>query len=257
MEKIVFILGLPGSGKSTAARYIEVLARDRQWVVSCFNDYSILYKMFQDDHEGRRFRSTKHKGYDGFDVLDHTAFDEALKTFKGKIVEAESAQSAKDQLIIIEFARDNYSKALGEFFPEYLKNAYFLFIDANVPVCKQRIKDRVENPKFPDDHYVSEFIFETYYDRDNRQYFNSVATQLELNFGVPELHIRVIEDSNLELKSFGHEIKLFFEEMILQEQIPVHQTPTSATSSEQKPTLQATRQDTSLAGYAEPVSAPA
>ena len=52
MEKKVFILGLPGSGKSTAARYIECLAKSNGWVPVRFNDYDILYEMFRRQSDG-------------------------------------------------------------------------------------------------------------------------------------------------------------------------------------------------------------
>lgn len=139
----LFILGLPGSGKSTAARYI--VDHYKAWSTVRINDYDILYEMSRVDKEGKRFSTTTYDGYDGFDVLDHSAFDDALWKLKA-IVAKQKRLFAKHKLIIIEFARDDYSKALKRFFPEFLedtKDAYFLFIDTDILTCKQRIQDRV------------------------------------------------------------------------------------------------------------------
>jgi len=43
----VFILGRPGSGKSTAARRIAKLVQHKGWSPVRISDYDILYNMFQ------------------------------------------------------------------------------------------------------------------------------------------------------------------------------------------------------------------
>src|SRR5438874_5609557 len=83
MGIIVFVFGLPGSGKSAAARHIKSFARHKKFRPRRFRDYTILYKMFRDDqkakNEKERFRSTRSLGYDGFDVFDFDVLDEALQ----------------------------------------------------------------------------------------------------------------------------------------------------------------------------------
>src|SRR6266702_5803905 len=192
MVKKVFLLGLPGSGKSTAARYIEKLAQRNNWSSIRFNDYAILYEWFQADADGRRFSAIE---YDGFDVHDHSIFDEALKEVERRVVRREKVSCEKNQLIIIEFARADYCKALGLFSPMFLKNASFLFVDADIPNCIQRIKERVAHPRTPDDHYVSDYIFEAYYQKDNRQYLASTATTLKSCCEIEEESIHVVDNT--------------------------------------------------------------
>src|SRR5437868_9324744 len=192
MVKKVFLLGLPGSGKSTAARYIEKLAQRNNWFPIRFNDYDILYEWFQADADGRRFSAIEH---DGFDVHDHKVFDEALEEVERRVVEREKVPCEKDQLIIIEFARDDYCKALGLFSPTFLRNASFLFVDADIPTCIQRIKERVPHRRTPDDHYVSSYIFEAYYQKDNRQYLASTATTLKSCCDIDEENIHVVDNT--------------------------------------------------------------
>ncbi len=192
MEQIVFILGLPGSGKSTAARYIEMLARDYGRTAYLLQDYRILYEMFLADREGVRFSSTL---YGGFDVHDLSAFDDALRELVRRLQEKEQT-SETNEVSIIEFARDDYCKALELFASRSLTNAFFLFVDAEVETCKQRIKARAANPQTPDDHYVSEYIFEAYYSRDHRKYLTLTTACLKGRFHIDEKRIKVVDNTN-------------------------------------------------------------
>jgi hypothetical protein len=192
MEKKVFLLGLPGSGKSTAARYIEMLARDYDWLPRCFNDYGILLKMFRTDSEGKRFSCTKHGG---FDVHELIAFDDALIEVEKVVSQREEVANDQNELIVIEFARDDYCRALDLFSPAFLRDAFFLFIDADIPTCIKRIKDRIANPQTPDDHDVSEYIFESYYQNDNRQYQASVTSNLNGCRDINEDRVMVIDNT--------------------------------------------------------------
>lgn len=217
MAIVLFILGLPGSGKSTAARhivdYVQLYYQDKGWSTKRLNDYEILHRMAWDDLAGKRFSLTK---LDGFDVLDPGVLGVALRGLKKRVVE-EMRSGDKRKLVIVEFARIDYSRALKRFFSEFLKDAFFLFIDADIPVCLQRIEDRVAKPldeRSKDDHYVSPFIFETYYERDKRRYPVSVAAHLQKGFGVAESHVKVIEDSCLTLDKFHEQVELFIESIL-------------------------------------------
>src|SRR6266566_6758631 len=79
----VFVLGRPGSGKTTAVRHIIKLAQNRGWFAIRIKDYDILYGMFQADTEHKKFRPVAHGG---FDVLDFSVLDTALEKLQ-KIVQ--------------------------------------------------------------------------------------------------------------------------------------------------------------------------
>lgn len=195
-EKDVFVLGLPGSGKSTASRYIEMLAHSYGWTVYRLQDYKILYDMFLAEKGKKiRFSSTLHHGYDGFDVHDHSVLDDALKELVRQLQENERS-SETNKVNIIEFARDDYCKALEFFTTRSLIDALFLFIDAEIEICKQRIKARIANPQTPDDHYISEYTFEAYYSRDSRQYSTLTATFLRNRFSVGEEKVKVVDNTD-------------------------------------------------------------
>jgi deoxyadenosine/deoxycytidine kinase len=218
MEQIIFVLGLPGSGKSTAARYIEMLARDYGRTAYLLQDYRILYDMFLADREGIRFSSTLEDGYDGFDVHDLSAFDDALRELVHQLQEKERTCET-NEVNIIEFARDDYCKSLELFTSMPLTGAVFLFIDAEVETCKQRIKSRVANPQKPDDHYVSEYIFEAYYSRDHRQYLTLTTACLTEHFHINEERIKVVNNTNgVTTQAFLSQVEEFVTP-ILREQI--------------------------------------
>jgi len=207
VNQIVFVLGLPGSGKSTAGRYTRELAQKWGWIAQRFCDYDILYELYQLDMkrgEGR-FKPTE---YDGFDVYKLEAFDEALRKLNSKMLDWLEKPGNNNELCIVEFARDDYCNALGMFDPELLsliRNAYFLFVDADIPTCIKRIHARVAKPNVErtlDDHFVSNYIFDAYYRRDRRQYLESTASQLSERFHIQENHIHVItntEETSLDI----------------------------------------------------------
>jgi adenylate kinase family enzyme len=180
----VFVLGRPGSGKSTAARYLNHLMRCQDWSVQHFNDYDILLEMFQADTEHKKFRPTPHNG---FDATDFTVFDDALKDLEQRVQKA----MEHTNLLTIEFARDDYRKALKQFSPNFVQNSYFLFLDADIETCLRRVHDRVECAETSDDHpSFSDDIFRLYYARDHRQY---MAHHLKVEFGIRKL-VKVIDN---------------------------------------------------------------
>ncbi len=185
----LFILGRPGSGKSSAARIIATIARCRGWNTTHINDYDILKEMAQADTAHKNFRQTEHGG---FDVQDFSVLDIALKDVEKR---AQHRSLEQDTLVIIEFARDDYSKALKWFSSGFLQDAYFLFMHLDLDTCIQRIQKRITytytDPPISDNHYVSEEIVRGYYQMDNRQY---IKDSLKTDYSIMKL-IRIIDNS--------------------------------------------------------------
>ena len=203
---LVFILGLPGSGKSTAAHMIEeyVPKYYQGWSVLHINDYNILKSMCYEEHD-ERLRQISNGA---FDVVNPTAFNSALKRLKYVIQEVMEVASGSNQLIAVEFSRNNYIFALEEFFIEFLSDANFIFIKAPFSECKTRIERRVKKRnRTEDDNYVSEFIFEKYYKEDQQDYHESVRRMLTEKYGIPDSRVQIIEDCGLTEDDFK-EIKV-------------------------------------------------
>lgn len=205
MAEKLFVLGRPGSGKSAAFRYVkQYVEKKYAWSVVNFNDYEILYemfrfeKLFQFNNEQRLFRPTK---YGGFDVMDFAVLDVALRELEKKVRERYSSDG---ELIVIEFARNDYCKALELFTPNFLKDAHFLFIDADIKTCVKRIHERVAHPGTVDDYFVSEEILRSYY---NKQSFPQYIGKGKVKF----------IENNRSLPEFVEQIERFVNDILIRE----------------------------------------
>ncbi len=147
---IVFVLGRPGSGKSTSVRFMQELAEKVGWSVSCLNDYTFLQNMFQSDTQ-HRFRPVKHGG---FEILDSSVRDTALHRLEQNIQKLSFFKEEK-MLVTVEFARSDYEEAMKLFNSASLYDAHFLFIAADLPACSQRLQQRIRQPTTEDDYNVS------------------------------------------------------------------------------------------------------
>lgn len=163
----LFLLGRPGSGKSTAFHHIEKYLGQqfKNWSVVRYNDYDILQAMFLHEKlfppKNPKKKQFEAKELGGFDAVDFSVLDTALINLE-KAVRARYS-TKKDEIIIIEFARQDYNQALSLFSPSFLKGSYFLFFNTDVKTSVQRVKNRVTDPPTPDNHFVSENILTGYY----------------------------------------------------------------------------------------------
>ena len=155
----IFLLGRPGCGKSSAAKYIIEHMQDKKWSIQRFKDFDILKEMSEEEQYSQAFKPTL---YDGFDVIDEYVFDVALKELDARLCNHVSNVET-DQIILIEFARDDYAKALRHFSSVAVQDAYFLFIDAYLDACIERVKQRMIHPTSSDDHYISEEAIQKFY----------------------------------------------------------------------------------------------
>ncbi len=207
----LFILGFPGSGKSAAFRHVRHYLTQQQngWFAVRVNDYDILKEIFQADTEHRKFQPTEH---DGFDVIDISVCDDALQVARERIEELIS--NALDQLVIIEFSRNDYRKALDHFGTDLLQNSYFLFLEVDEAICRNRLKARITDPPTPDNHFVSEFILESYY-KDTLPY---TPLDLKADYGIDEQNILVIDNNGLEADLIA-QIEQFVAAILEQEEV--------------------------------------
>jgi adenylate kinase family enzyme len=205
----VFVLGRPGSGKTTAVRRLMELVRERNWKPTRIKDYDILYKMFQADSKKKRFHPATHGG---FDVIDFSVLDTALEKLEKKVKWHGRKIFLKDELIIIEFARNDYREALKHFSPGFLRNSFFFFVDADIDTCIQRICDRVAcSTATEDNHYVSEHIIKHYYSKDNWKY---MADNLKRDYGISEERIEAVYNMG-SLQEFIHKVDLFANDILV------------------------------------------
>src|ERR1700730_16653880 len=114
----IFILGRPGCGKSTVARLLKAVAQESGWDTRHIYDYKHLHDMFQkeiDDDLPEEERSFRQKGPDacqGFDVYNFRVLDTVLKQIADEVQTEEQSSSGANKLLLIEFARKEYTRAL-------------------------------------------------------------------------------------------------------------------------------------------------
>jgi hypothetical protein len=157
--------------------------------------------MFQADTEGNQFKPAEHGG---FDVIDHEAFNTALKRLELEVKE-HSISAKPKSLIVIEFSRNDYQRAFQQFRDTFLQDAHFLYLDVERDIRRRRINERVANPSSEDDFFVSEYIFATYYNKDNGR---SIPQILARGYEIDRQRIKVIEN-NSSLDDIVEEINEF------------------------------------------------
>ena len=198
----LFVLGLPGSGKSTVSRYIVnyVKRKHANRVAKHINDYDMLFREFEEEISHKRFRPTRR--YKGFIVKDPTVYNEVLK----KVENTVSSFSASEEFAVVEFVRKSYEEAFKFFNHSFVvNNSYFLFLDTDVATCKRRIHERAISPKSNDDHYVPSLVFRLYDVRRNKFY---IKAGLNADFGIDDSRIAVIQNKG-ELQSILLEVEKY------------------------------------------------
>lgn len=168
----LFVLGRPGSGKTTAFHRIQERAEETGWSVSRIRDYEILHNMFMNDTEQKKFRAIDHNG---FDVTDFSVLNDALLEVE-RLVKLRMLTTKGKKLLIVEFARDDYKMALEIFSADLLRDTHILFVDADLDVCMRRIHQRISHVSKPDNHFISDTIMKKYYGKDNTEDMRHLAS---------------------------------------------------------------------------------
>jgi energy-coupling factor transporter ATP-binding protein EcfA2 len=186
----VFVSGRSGSGKTTAINHMTQIAGKKGCSVVQMKDYPILYEMFQADlkKDGKEKKRFKPAAYGGFEIIDYTAFDDALVLLEGQVQKQVQYYNSlgESSLIIVEFARSDYHNALRKFTPEFLRSSYFFYVEADVERCIQRIHQRV-TLRSPEDkpgnyHFVPDTILRSYF--NNQDDWHYMAHEFKEDFGM-------------------------------------------------------------------------
>lgn len=159
----IFLLGRPGCGKSFVYETIIEKLKETEKIekVERVDDFPILKELLDKDREFKRH--LRKEG--GFEVTDFTIVDEVLSTIDGRL----EGVKAKNDLVFIEFARDNYISALKNFRPETFARSLIVYIYCPYDVCLARNRKRFEQQKNNalDDHIVPTDLMESYYKNDD------------------------------------------------------------------------------------------
>lgn len=208
MNQMLFLLGLPGSGKSALGRHIKKYVfkkyRRRTYL---FNDYGILKTMSDSDTENQ-FKPAE---MGGFDVLKLEVFDTALtrlETWVNFTLDFEGSAIAK--VILVEFSRNDYLRAFSQFDLEFFQNGYFIYLNTDLDICKRRVRNRTAHPVYEDDYPVSEYIFKHYYYGDDGQ---CLLQTLKGMYGIEESRVLTV-NNNYQLGYINKGVNKFIDSMI-------------------------------------------
>ncbi len=189
MLKKLFVLGFPGSGKSTVSRYIvdHVQRSYKSWLAQRICDYNLLYNMFKQDIKRKDFYPVKHGG---FYVTNPTKYDDALKQLEKSV---NSLNMKENKLLVIEFARGDYARALKLFQKDFFRNSSYLFLYADLNTCLERIAQRIKDQRSIDDHFVPEHSLERFISAAAEDYPESVHTQIRCSFEGKYSRFKIID----------------------------------------------------------------
>ncbi|MEA2081580.1 MAG: hypothetical protein U9O97_02435 [Elusimicrobiota bacterium] len=159
----IFLLGRPGCGKSFVYETVIKKLGETENIEKTerVDDFPILKELLDKDTEFKRH--VRKEG--GFEVTDFTIVDEVLSTIDSRLEDVKS----KNDLVFIEFARDNYISALKNFRSETFAKAMIVYIYCPYDVCLARNRKRFEQQKNNalDDHIVPTDLMESYYKNDD------------------------------------------------------------------------------------------
>jgi len=159
----IFLLGRPGCGKSFVYETIIKKLKETEQIekVERVDDFPILKELLDKDTEFKRH--LRKEG--GFEVTYFTIVDEVLSTIDSRLEDVKS----RNDLVFIEFARDNYISALKNFRSETFARAMIVYIYCPYDLCLERNRKRFEQQKNNalDDHIVPTDLMESYYKNDD------------------------------------------------------------------------------------------
>jgi tRNA uridine 5-carbamoylmethylation protein Kti12 len=171
---IVFLLGCPGSGKSSAASLIQMFVRDHGWLIHSINDYEHLQKMFVREKaectslDERDFIQRESERCNGFDVKNFAVLSTVLEEMRQEVEDIRgTCPQDKITVCTIEFARANYQNTLELFGDELLAESHILYFNVDLDICLERNHNRT-------DHFISDEIMASYYRFDDwsREIYN-------------------------------------------------------------------------------------
>lgn len=198
MSRRIFLLGRPGSGKSSIAEIIRKILLEKGWTALHMFDYEHLQDMFlqetQQNIEKRSFQPSGPDIHRGFDVIDEAVLDKALHDLSDKVLNEEFISPGGEKTILIEFARNNYYHALQQFDRRFLQKAFLLYVNLDVETCIKRIHRRVTvKDKTTFDHFVSDDIMRGYYCEDD--WGNDLLRAYQREVGIEDLQTYEVDNS--------------------------------------------------------------
>ena len=185
--KNIILIGKPGSGKSCFYRYLNKISKSK---IVRLDDYNYLLKEIEKDKDCKYHKKllTNEK----FLITDMTIMDNLLNNMEKNVKNIKN----KNNIILMEFSRNNYKKAFKNFSEEFINNSIIVYIKVDFKKCLKRNNER--DNKNLDNHVVPEIIMKKHCSFDdidkikqeykNMYIINNNKTVKEYNKQVLKIH---------------------------------------------------------------------
>ncbi len=170
---IVFLLGIPGCGKSAFYRRLISRLEEEEMFTSFprIDDFPKLWNIFMEDEKSGEWKRCRRTEDGGYKVTDDKVWDDILEKVNEDVLKLKKS-SGEDRLIFIEFSRPDYVHSILKNFSEsIISEAIAVYLDVPFEICWQRNVRRHEQAikEGSDDHLVSREEMEKTYGSDDKK----------------------------------------------------------------------------------------
>lgn len=169
---IVFLLGMPGCGKSEVYRRLTSRLKEDGLYKNFprIDDFPKLWEIFKKDEKSGKWERSRPTDDGGYKVTDETVWDDILKKVNEDVLEMKE-NADDDTIIFVEFSRPNYVPSIKKNFTgEILEDSFAVYLDVPFEICWERNVRRHEQAlkEGSDDHLVSREEMEETYGTDDK-----------------------------------------------------------------------------------------
>ncbi len=191
--KIIFIVGRPGTGKSTIRKPLSEMLENRLGAkIKEMDDYDSLKQMFLADLRCERFNPI---GGGGFLIKDPAVFNEVLKRISSDCL----ASFETPNTWVMEFARGHYLEAFNSFDSKILKKSVVIHM-----VCdKNKIFDRLDARAKSGGANVTEEVINSFYKDDD-------ASEICQEMGIPCIEV----ENNTSANDLDKKLEMIYSDLI-------------------------------------------
>jgi AAA domain len=145
-SSIIFIVGLPGSGKSFTRRHLAQRLGSLRIQTQELTDYVFAYRDFI--HGSIRLAPPRGLGFEpdlagAFKVSEENYLRPALNSLAARVLSSVESQ----EVTLVEFARSDILAALQEFGEETVQRSQIIYVDAPQRLREERLRRRARPPE--------------------------------------------------------------------------------------------------------------
>lgn len=142
---VIFLVGLPGAGKSLIRRRLSMMLRDMRFQVDELSDYVYAFRDFV--HGAILLDETRGTGFSAdsggaFKVTNEVHLRPALHALAERVWINQPAS----KITLVEFARSDTMAALHEFGDDIFGRSRVIYVDAPTDIREERLRQRAEPP---------------------------------------------------------------------------------------------------------------